>query len=135
VTQWFEGIKADIVDRLENMEGREIYLCDLGFELTMEENVNGSWYCSRARAWEEIAAHVEEYGEVAEYMRDNFEDNTNALLEPELFHVKAMIAIYEQTFNAAVSDFDEWNEEITIDAAFIDRVREALEDVDFNTVF
>ena len=133
--EWFDGIKADVLERLENMEGREMYLCDVGFELTMYENTNGSWYCSAYKAREDIGQHFDEFGRIAEYMRDNFDDNTNVLLETELFHVRAMIALYEQTFNAAVSDFDEWNEQITIDAAFVDRVREALEGLDFDDIF
>ena len=130
---FLESVKSDIIRRLEGIEGESMYLCDIGFELTMNENNTGSWYCSEFDAKNEIMENFELFGEAAEYMRDNFEDTTNPLLDTELFHVKAMIAIYESTFNAAVFDFDEWNEEIEIDDDFIERVREALESV--NEIF
>lgn len=130
---FLENVKADILDRLEQMEGETEYLCDIGFKLTESENCTGSWYCSSYKAAEEVKENFDIFGKAAEYMRDNWEDTTSPLLDAEIFHVKAMIAIYENTFNAAVSGFDEWNNAIEINMEFIQRVKEALEDV--NEIF
>ena len=132
---WFEDIKEDIISRLEDMTEQEQYLCDIGFFLTEYENTNGSWYCSTYKAKEEMQENWEEFGAIAEYMHDNWGCNTNPLLESEKFHCQAMICLYEQVFNYAVCDFDEWNEEITIDADFVERVKDALENVSFNDCF
>lgn len=127
--KFLENVKSDILYRLEQMEGETEYLCDIGFKLTETENCNGSWYCSSYKATEEVKSNFDIFGKAAEYMRDNWCDTTNPFLETELFHVKAMICIYENTFNAAVSSFDEWNDEIEINEEFVQRVKEAFEDV------
>ena len=132
---WFEEIKKDIPARLEDYEGTTRYVCDMGFMLTEGENVNGSWYCSRKAAQDEISQQMDEFGAIAEYMRQEWGDTTNPLLECELFHCKAMICVYESAFNAAVADFEEWNEQAEITPEFIARVREALEEIDFDDLF
>jgi hypothetical protein len=132
---WFEEIKSDIIDRLGEREGEEICLCDIGFELTISENNTGSWYCSTYKARQEIGEHWEEFGRIAEYMRDNLEDKTNPMLETELFHVRAMITLYEVTFSAAVGGFKEWNDHVEITAEFIERVRESLTELNFCDIF
>lgn len=132
---WFDDIKSDIISRLEEMEGEEKYLCDIGFSLTESENYNGSWYCNAYHAKEEIFSHWEEMGDIFEYMHDNWECNTNPFLESEKFHCQAMICLYEQVFNYAVCRFEEWDEQITIDDEFIQRVKDALEDVYFDDCF
>ena len=132
---WFEEIKADIIDRLSEREGEKIYLCDIGFELTISENNTGSWYCSTHKARQEIGEHWEEFGRIAEYMHDNWGDKTNPMLETELFHARAMVTLYEATFSAAVGSFEEWNDQIEITAKFIERVRESLTGLDFCDIF
>lgn len=132
---WFEEIKADIINRLEDLEGKSMHLCDIGFELTINENNTGSWYCSSYKARKEIGEHWEEFGYIAKYMRDNWEDKTNPLLDSELFHARAMIALYEATFNAVAGFFDEWNEKIEITDNFIERVQNGLAEITFYHIF
>lgn len=132
---WFEDIKEDIVNRLEELEGTEHYTTDLGFTLTETENANGSWYCSAWKAEQEVAEHFRQYGAIAEYMRDNWEDKTNPLLETELFHCKAMICLYEQAFAYAACDLPDYGELQTIDADFISAIKEALQPVRFDDLF
>lgn len=132
---WFESIKADMVSRLEDMTGEESYLSDIGFSLTETENANGSWYCNAYRAKEEISQHWEEFGAIAEYMHNEWECTINPLLESEKFHCQAMICLYEQVFNCAVCDFEEWNEQVIIDDGLIERVKNALENVRFDDCF
>ena len=132
---WFEEIKSDIIARLHGLEDEEHYLCDVGFELTIDENNTGSWYCSTYKARQEIAEHFDEFGAVAEYMRDNFEYNVNPLLDSEKFHCCAMINIYEAAFNCAVSGRDDWNDEIEITPELIAEIEAELNNVHFNDLF
>lgn len=132
---WFEEIKADIIDRLEELKGETEYLCDIGFKLTENENANGSWYCSTHEARNEIADHFEEYGAIAEYMKYNLCIETNPLLDSEKFHCQAMITLYDQAFNYAVCNFEEWNDQIEITPEFIDRVKAELSAVTFEDIF
>lgn len=132
---WFEEIKSDIINRLEEIEGQSEYLCDIGFKLTECENANGSWYCSTPKARNEIAEHFDEYGAIAEYMKNDLCIETNPLLDSEKFHCQAMITLYEQAFGYAVCNFDEWDDEIEITPEFIERVKEALSTVFFEDIF
>ena len=135
MNNWFNNIKSDMIDRLSDMEDREIYLCDIGFELTYSENTTGSWYCNAFKARQEIGEHWHEFGLIAEYMHDNWEDSTNPLLDPELFHVRAMICLYECLFNHAVRNRDDWNDEITIDSDFIESVKSEMPNIVFDDLF
>lgn len=121
--EWFNDVKIDLLSRLEEMEGEEMYLSDIGFSLTENENMDDSWYCNSLLAKEEIKENWEEFGAIAEYMHDNLGCSTNPLLEPEKFHCQAMICLYEQVFNYAVRDFEKWNEQAIIDNDLIERVK------------
>lgn len=129
---WFEDIKANLIERLEEREGETSYTCDIGYMLTENENANGSWYCSAYKAREEVFGHHEEFGAITEYMADNLEITTNCLLEPELFHCQAMITLYEQLFLVAADDIDG---ETEITPEFIAQIQKNLEAIDFNDVF
>lgn len=129
---WFENIKADLIERLEEREGETAWICDIGHMLTESENVNGSWYCSTFKAREEVFQNYEEFGAIAEYMAREFEITTNPLLQPELFHVEAMITLYDQLFLVGVDDTDG---ETEITPEFIAQIRENLETIDFDDVF
>lgn len=133
--KWFDAIKADMIERLEDMEGREIYVCDIGFELTYSENTTGSWYCSTYKAREEIGEHWHEFGLIAEYMHENWGDDTNPLLDSEKFHVRAMICLYERLYDHAVYNRTDWNDEITIDSDFIASAKAAITDTVFDDLF
>jgi hypothetical protein len=130
--EWFENIKADMLERLEEREGETAWVCDIGFMLTECENATGSWYCSTYKAREEVFSNYEEFGAVAEYMAKELEITTNPLLEPELFHVQAMITLYDRLFLVGANDTDG---ETEITPEFIDQIRNNLETIDFDDVF
>lgn len=127
---FIEECKKDIIDRLEDLETQDFYLCDIGFELTMDENNTGSWYCNSYKAKEELFENMEVFSRVWNELSWNigpdFAAELNPFEDPEKTHVILMINLYEMIFNQAVSDFPEWNEMITIDSEFISRVSEAM---------
>lgn len=139
-----DGVKEDIIERLNDKLGQTYYLCDLGWELTMNENMTGSWYCNAYRAKEEMFVnYMDLFGRIYEYMHDNAEYDENPMLNPELVHCACMIEYYNQVFNAAVfaapaldEPWDElWNKEIEITKDFIAKIGEALNDVDDDELF
>lgn len=132
---WFEAIKADIIDRLHDMEGEEHYACDIGFMLTENENNSGAWYCSASQARKEICEHMTEFGLIAEYMWKEWEDKTNPFLEAELFHLRAMICLYENLFNRALYDSGLWYDMVEVNDLFIDAVTDGMKDVSFEDLF
>lgn len=130
--EWFENIKADMIERLEEREGETAWICDIGYMLTESENATGSWYCSTYKAREEVFGNYEEFGAIAEYMAKELEITTNPLLEPELFHVQAMITLYSRILLIAAYPIYE-ETEITLE--FIAQIRSNLENIDFDDVF
>ena len=49
----FETIKSDIVERLEERQGEQAYLCDLGFQLTESEKDRSMayWHIPKPRIY------------------------------------------------------------------------------------
>lgn len=129
------NIEKDIIDRLKDIKGETMYAYDIGMELTMCENNNGSWYCSEKEAMDEISENFEMFHIIAEYMRENLGIDTNVMLDPELFHVQAMITLYDATFQAALSKMRCEDDEITIDNNFIREIKDELIDIEFYDVF
>lgn len=132
---WFEEVKSDIIARLHGLEGGERYLCDVGFELTVNENNDGSWYCSAFMARQEIAENMDEFGIIAQYMHDELCIDVNPLLDSEKFHCAAMVTLYECAFNCAVCGRDDWNDEIEITPELITEIETELNNVHFNDLF
>ena len=131
---FIDDCKKDIMDRLEDYKDTEHYLCDIGFMLTEGENVNGSWYCNSSMAESELFNNHEVFGYIWNECKfqfgPDFMGDLNPFDDAERVHVVLMIELYRMLFDMAVSDFDEWNDLVTIDDDFIERVREALDDVD-----
>lgn len=139
-----EEIREFIIDRLEEREGNEYYLCDIGMTLTESENADGSWYYSTYEAKQEVIENWDLCGEFYEYYKNNFGD-TEGLQNPfddvEKFHCQMMIFAVENSFNYAVnhsknySDYETWNEQIEITEDFINEIKEALENLTESDIF
>lgn len=122
-------IKEDIVDRLQDRIGQEFELSELGFELTMDENKTGSWYCSTWKAEKALKSNYDEVANFMQYYQDNYGEKPekDAFLDPEEFHLIFMIFCYESVFNQAVPSLDYEKVEITED--FIKNVKHYLTEV------
>lgn len=134
-----EEIKGFIIDKLEDMEGSEYYLCDIGMELSESENCNGSWYCSSFEVKQAIKENWNLCGDFFEYYKSEFGmSSENPFENPELFHCQMMIFAVSNSFNYALNktDFsDMWNEKIEITEEFVNEIKKTLEDLIESDIF
>ena len=127
-----------VIDELNERIGQTVYLCDLGMELSEYENANGSWYCSRYEAEEEVKNNFEFCGSFIEWYKDNFGEVLNPFNDVELFHCTMMFFAVEGAFSCALNKTeysDLWNEKVEITEEFVDEIETALNDVTMENIF
>lgn len=108
-------IDAMIVE-LNEMEDREIYGADLGYEIFEEANCNGSYTCDAQEAKEFIKDYYEDIGEVLDNIKFNLgaENIPNPFTESERFQVVIMLEMGD-ALCAQCSFIDEnWNNSIEL---------------------
>lgn len=100
-----------ITDKLEEMEGMEIYGCDLGYQLFKEANVNGSYTCNAYEAKQWIKEHFDELGEVVEDIMFNLgaEPILNIFDNPEAFQVVCMLELSATLMEQCQTVAKNWN--------------------------
>jgi hypothetical protein len=123
-------IDAMIVE-LNEMEDREIYGADLGYEIFETANCNGSYTCDAQEAKEFIKDYFESIGEVVEDIKFNLgaENIPNPFTESERFQVVIMLEM-SSSLIAQVSVVDEnWNNEFTLTKETIEKITKELEEM------
>ena len=142
MSEFINLIKTEVVDRLENLKGTNHYVCDIGFQLTEYENCNGSWYCSRYEAREDIKKYLEEYEAYCSYYKFTFGEPEYFESEPDDYHhdiesvhcrmmINAIDCCFGQAYNNAFKgEEDCWNDKIEIDDEFISKIKKGLEEID-----
>lgn len=77
-----------IVDRLDEMEGMEVELSDLAHELVDRENIDGGVFYNNQEAWEWVANHRYDAGDVLAMMCNEWGTcSPNPLVDPDAFCV------------------------------------------------
>lgn len=110
---------------LNDLVGYEVDVSELWVQLTESENANGSWYCSRYQAEQDldsfgrdtVAQFIEEYeieyGQKPEY---------DAYAQPELFHCLMMIMGINNMLNQSSFIGDHWDENIILTQKHVDTI-------------
>lgn len=86
-----EYCKDFIKDNIENIIGTDQYGCDLGSELTMGINVDGTATYSRTEAKEYIREWWDDCANFSEWEQFNFGTRSNPFENSEVFHCKMVI--------------------------------------------
>lgn len=130
--EFLKGVAQDIVDRLDNWEGREMSASSLPYNITESESANWSWYCNPVSAKEDILKHWDVFGGVYAYEKVELGGNKyNPFSETEYFHCCCMIDLYRLTCDMmmGLAGIDS-NDEITIDSKFIKAMQATVDKVD-----
>ena len=133
-----ETIKGKVIDELNERIGQTVYLCDLGMELSECENADGSWYCSRYEAEEEVKNNFELCKSFVEWYKMNFGETLNPFDDVEKFHCIMMFFVVEGAFSSALNktEYSElWNEKTEITEEFVKAIETALNDVTMENIF
>lgn len=127
-----EDAKNHIVDWLneaaESGDGEEMYVSDIGMEITESENVNGVW--DMGGAPEAIKDAFTNWGlsaYMAEYCKDNLDmDIGKEFFEnPEKFWLICMIELVDQMWQQVASDIG-LDDTVVITKELADKVEKAL---------
>lgn len=108
-------IDAMIVE-LNEMEDREIYGADLGYEIFSEANCNGSYTCNALEAENFIKENYSEIGEVVEDIKFNLgaEFIPNPFTEAEKFQVVIMLEMSNALCAQCPFIDENWNNSIEL---------------------
>ena len=122
-------IKEFILDELEGNEGREIYGCDLSWEITMEINNNGSVHCSTYLAKEWIKENFDLCGDLFNELASEYGTVANPFENPETFQVQCYIELVKRIVDECELVKDNWNESITLDKETLQTLKNQIESV------
>ena len=120
-----------MIDELNEMEGREVYGADLGFEIFSEANCNGSYTCSAIEAENFICKYFSEIGEVVEDIKFNLgaEFIPNCFLQSEKFQVVIMLEMSNSLCGQCEFVNSNWNNEIELTKENIKLIISQLEEL------
>lgn len=124
-----EYCKNFIIDHVEDQKGNTMYMSDLGPELTMGINVDGSATYSTFKAIEYLKEWWDEAGEYYEYEEKCFcFHKWNPFLNPEAFHCCMVIEGVNNLLSQVPIVSKRWNERVEIDDTLINQIIKAMED-------
>lgn len=126
---YLDYCKNFIIDNIENLEGQQVYACDLGFELTSAINSDGSATFSTDEAREYLKEWWDETADYWEYEEENFgEHRWNPFSDPEAYHCCMIIEGVRNLIGQVPIIEKKWDECIKITPALIKKVIKAIED-------
>ena len=120
-----------MIDELNEMEGREIYGADIGYEIFDEANCNGSYTCSTIEAENFICKYFSEIGEVVEDIKFNLgaEFIPNCFLQSEKIKVVIMLEMSNSLCGQCEFVNNNWNNEIELTEENIKLIISQLEEL------
>ncbi|RMD68425.1 MAG: hypothetical protein D6822_07030 [Cyanobacteria bacterium J149] len=121
-----------IKETLPEFIGQSEYVADLGYKLTENENMTGSWYCSAYDATQDLNEWMTDNDaeEVVNYYRQNFGMiPSDPIGEPEKYHLILVIAGVEYFFNQSDTVQELWNDEVLITKKLVQKIIKELENL------
>ena len=120
-----------MIDELNEMEDREIYGADLGYEIFSVASRNGSYTCSTIEAENFICKYFSEIGEVVEDIKFSLgaEFIPNCFLQPEKFQVAIMLEMSSSLCGQCEFVNSNWNNEIELTEENIKLIISQLEEL------
>ena len=116
------------IDRLENLEGAEIYMDDLATELTERENMDGTVFMSTQKSWDFISKNRYDAGDVLDaWVSETGTCRPNPLSDPDGFCVLMLEHYVREVLDEcpSVESFGHGKQELTRE--MIDALTEELE--------
>ena len=91
-----KDVLSRMIDKLDDLEGRDGYVSELAFTLFENENINGSMTYSTYKAEQWIAEHFHDLADVVEDMAADWDITPNPFSNPEKFMVQVVLYLAEQ---------------------------------------
>ena len=123
--------KEHIKEKIYGFVGSTYYGCDFPYELTMEENTNGTLTFSRNAAKDTLGEWWVDCGDYWEYEKDNFGERLyNPFDEPEAYMVCMVIEGCASLLGQTEALNEVWNDKFELTTEFADKIVEQINDID-----
>ena len=126
----FEDFIKDILkERLKDYKGQTHYLGDIGYKLTENENMTGSWYCSAYDAEEDIKTYINEFFKFTKWYADRYGYTDDISIgNAEVAHLIFIIESVRIMFDGVAAELSYTSDDkVTLDDEFISQVNEGLD--------
>lgn len=123
--------KDFIRENIEGLIGRNVYACDLGLELTMGINADGTCTYSTNLAKQYLCDWWDECGDYWDYEKKYYGENAhNPFVNPEAYMV-CMVIEGVRTLLGQVKEIDaDWGSEINVTKELCDSICSQLDEIE-----
>lgn len=133
---YLDYCKNFIIDNIKDLEGQQIYACDLSFELTSTINANGTATYSTRVAKEYLKEWWDEAADYWQFEKDCFGQHMwNPFSRPEAYHCCMIIEGVRNLLGQIPVLVEKWDECIKITPALIKKIIKAMEDPNLEISF
>ena len=121
-------LKETIIDRLNDYKNTTVYGCDLSYTLFESENTTGSVLCNTYLTKEFTKENFDLFGDLVEYVNDNFDMELNPFIEPEVLMLEASQSLLSKL------DFinDYWDNKFKLTDEVIKEITKQLRELNIN---
>lgn len=130
--------KNYVLEHIDEYEGQEVYLCDLGSTLTEYPNCDGTLTYSREAAKNCIREWWDEADDYFQYEKDNFGTPRNPFENPEAYMVCMVIEGVRALIDDAIDTLglnDKWNDEVELTVDLVEKIKGAVKEYDDDRLF
>lgn len=125
-------LKETIIDRLNDYKNTTVYGCDLAYTLFESENVNGSVLCNTYLTREFIKENFDLFGDLVQYVNDNFDMKLNPSTEPEMAHVILMLEASQSLLSKLDFMLNNWDNKFKLTDEVIKEITDQLRELNIN---
>ena len=136
MADFMDEMKDYAIEKLDELEGLNVYACDLTSELTRDDNATGAYVIGFNAALDYISEHISEAADAWNYYNDELNYPINPFEYPELFTCFMLDYGVREVMGRVKYLNDHWDEQITLDKATIGIIAAQIEeDEDDESVF
>lgn len=128
MTNFNDFCKNYICEKLDEMEGVNVYACDLAYTLAESDNINGTMTYSTKTAIDYIHEWWYDCSDYSDYEQNNFGERSNPFANPEAFIVRMVIEGIKSILSQCEIIDENWNDEIELTPEVIETIKEQIED-------
>lgn len=125
-------LKNQIIEKLSDYSGTNVYMCDLAFILFEGENANGSVFCNTFKTKEFIKENFDLFGDLVEYFKDNLDMTLNPFQEPEKAHVCLLLEGAQSLLSKLPTVDKYWNDEKELTPSLIKKLTKEIKDLNIS---
>lgn len=119
-------LKTIIIDRLNDYEGTNVYMCDLSSILFQAEIIDGSVLYNTYQTKEFIKDNFDLFGDLVEHVKNNMDMTLNPFSEPEKAHVFLLLEASSALLSKLKTVDKNWNDELELTPKLIKKLKKEI---------